>query len=76
MDWDTALRRELKRFNAAAKRALAKREKGELMKTSSASSPTTWEEALKRMHRKLRRQAARATKDSPQLNQVEAGDAK
>jgi hypothetical protein len=60
MDWDTALRRELKRFNAAARHAIAKREAGEVASKPSKPQPTTWNEALKRVLRKARRKAARS----------------
>lgn len=59
MDWDTAMRRKLKRFNAAARRAIAKREAGEVASKPPKPQPTTWDEALKRMLRKARRKAAR-----------------
>ena len=59
MDWDTALRRKLKQFNAAARRAIAKREEGEVASKPSEPQSTTWDEALKRMLRKARRNAAR-----------------
>lgn len=62
MDWDTAIRRKLKRFNAAARRAIAKREAGEVASKPSKPQPTTWDEALKRMLRKARRKAARMVK--------------
>ncbi len=55
MDWDTAMRRELKRFNAAARRAIAKRESVEVASKQSKPQPTTWDEALKRMLHKARR---------------------
>ena len=67
MDWDTAMRRELKRFNAAARRAIAKREAGEVASKPSKPQPTTWDEALKRMLRNARRNAARTLRaDAPQ----------
>jgi len=67
MDWDTAMRRELKRFNAAVRRAIAKRESGEVASKQSKPQPTTWDEALKRMLRKARRNAARTLRaDAPQ----------
>lgn len=67
MDWDTALRRELKRFNAVARRAIAKREAGEVASKPSELQPTTWDEALKRVLRKARRKASRIPKaDAPQ----------
>jgi hypothetical protein len=67
MDWDTAMQRELNRFNAAAKRAIAKREASEVASMSPAHQPTTWDEALKRVLRKARRKAARMIKaDAPQ----------
>ncbi len=62
MDWDTALRRELKRFNAVARRAIAKHEAGEVASKPPKPQPTTWDEALKRMLRKARRKAARTHK--------------
>jgi len=69
MDWDTAMRRELKRFNAAARRAIAKREAGEVASKPSKPQPTTWDEALKRMLRKARRKAARMVKADAPLSQ-------
>jgi len=69
MDWDTAMRRQLKRFNAAARRAIAKREAGEVASKPPKLQPSTWDEALKRMLRKARRQAARTHKvDALQTN--------
>lgn len=62
MDWDTAMRRELKRFNAAARRAIAKREAGVVESKPSEPQPTSWEEALKRALRKARRKASRILK--------------
>jgi hypothetical protein len=59
MDWDTAMRRKLKRFNAVARLAIAKREASEVASKPSELQPTTWDEALKRMLRKARRMAAR-----------------
>lgn len=71
MDWDTALRRELKRFNAAAKRAIAKREAGEVASIPPKPQPITWDEALKRMLRKARRKAARTLRaETPQTQQM------
>ncbi len=69
MDWDTALRRKLKRFNAAARRAIAKREADEVASKPSKPQPTTWDEALKRMLRKARRKAARTLKADAPLTQ-------
>ena len=67
MDWDAALRRKLKRFNAAARRAIAKREAGEVASKPSEPQSTTWDEALKRVLRKARRKASRILKaDAPQ----------
>ncbi len=60
MDWDTALRRELKRFNACARRAIARREAGEVASKPSKPQPTSWDAALKRMLRKARKNAARS----------------
>lgn len=76
MDWDTALRRELKRFNAAAKRAIAKREAGEVSSVAPTSKPTTWDEALKGMLRKLRRKAARIERASRPRSQDTPVEAK
>ena len=71
MDWDTAMRRELKRFNAAARRAIAKRESVEVASKQSKPQPTTWDEALKRMLRKARRNAARTLRaDAPQTKHM------
>ena len=71
MDWDTALRRELKRFNASARRAIARREAGEVASKPSKPQPTTWDEALKRMLRKARRNAARTLRaDAPQTKHM------
>ena len=69
MDWDTAMRRKLKRFNAAARRAIAKREAGEVASKPPKPQPTTWDEALKRMLRKARRKAARMVKAAAPLSQ-------
>ncbi len=76
MDWDTALRRELKRFNAFARRAIAKREAGEVASKPSKPQPTTWDEALKRMLRKARRKAARTLKADAPLTQPRPINAK
>ena len=64
MDWDTALRKALKRFNAKASRSIAKENAGQVPITSPVSKPTTWDEALKRMLRQAGRQAARTEKTS------------
>ncbi len=76
MDWDTALRRELKRFNAVAKRAITKREAGEVASKPSEPQPTTWDEALKRMLRKARRKAARIERTDTSLSQDTPVEAK
>ena len=76
MDWDTAMRRELKRFNAAAKRAIAKRDAGEVASMSPTPQPTTWDEALKRMLRKARRKVARMVKADAPLSQERSVEAK
>ena len=55
MDWDTALRQALKRFNAKASRSIAKKKAGKAPIETSVSEPTTWDEALKRMLRQARR---------------------
>jgi len=60
MDWDTALRQELKRFNTKASRSIAKKKAGQAPNESQVSTPTTWDEALKRMLPQARRQVARA----------------
>lgn len=60
MDWDTALRQELKRFNAYVRRAIARREAGEVATKPSEPQPTSWDAALKRMLRKARKNAARS----------------
>ena len=60
MDWDTALRQELKRFNAKAGRSMAMRKERQVPNESPASRPMTWDEALKRLRRKARRQVARS----------------
>ncbi len=71
MDWDTALRRELKRFNTIARRAIAKREAGEVASKLPKPQPITWDEALKRMLRKARRKAARTHRvDALQTKQM------
>lgn len=71
MDWDTAMRRELKRFNAVARRAIAKREAGKVASKQPKPQPTTWDEALKRMLRKARRKAARTHRvDALQTKQM------
>ena len=71
MDWDTALRRELKRFSASARRAIEKRESGEVASKPSKPKPTTWDEALKRMLRKARRNAVRTLRaDAPQTKRM------
>ena len=64
MDWDTALRKALKRFNAKASRSIAKEKAGQVPIALPVSTPTTWDEALKRMLRRARRQAARTEKTS------------
>ncbi len=71
MDWDTAMRRELKRFNAAARRAIAKREAGEVDSKPSEPQPTSWEEALKSVLRKARRKALRILKANASKTQHE-----
>ncbi|MDZ4853215.1 MAG: hypothetical protein SGI77_28330 [Pirellulaceae bacterium] len=76
MNWDTALQRELKRFNAAGKRAIAKREAGEVTSVAPTPQPTTWNEALKRMLRKARRKAARMVNANSLLSQDEPVEAK
>ena len=64
MDWDTALRQALKRFNAKASRSIAKKKAGKAPIETSVSEPTTWDEALKRMLRQARRKASRTGKTS------------
>ncbi|AMV31681.1 hypothetical protein VN12_06140 [Pirellula sp. SH-Sr6A] len=59
MDFGTSMRRKLKRFNAAARRSIAKREAGEVDSKPSEPQPTTWDEALKRALRKVRSKASR-----------------
>ena len=71
MDWDTALRRELRRFTACARRAIARREAGEVASKPSEPQSTTWDEALKRVLRKARRKASRILEaDAPQTKHV------
>lgn len=76
MDWDIAMRRELKRFNAAAKRAIANRESDKVTSMSPTHQPTTWDEALKRMLRKARRKVARMVKADAPLSQDRSVEAK
>jgi hypothetical protein len=62
MDFGTVIRRELKQFNAAARRSIAKREAGKVDSKPSEPQPTGWDVALKRTLRKARRKASRIVK--------------
>jgi hypothetical protein len=64
MDWNTALRKELKRFNAKAKRELAKAKTAQPTEASSVSKPSTWTDAFRRILRRVRRKAHRLQKET------------
>jgi hypothetical protein len=69
MDWNTALSKEWKRANAAAKRAIAKREGDGVAIASPAPPPANWHEALKRLRRRLLRKARRTDRIRQQMSQ-------
>ena len=58
MNWDTALRRELKRFKAKTAHALAKKRKEQATFLEAEPQPSTWDEALQGALRRLRRKVA------------------
>ena len=76
MNWDTALRKELKRFNAKAKRELAKAKAAQPTEASPVSKPSTWTEAFRRELRRVRRKIARMQKTSatPSLGPNKSSD--
>lgn len=69
MDWNTALSKEWTRANAAAKRAIAKREGGEVAKASPMPPPADWHEALERLRRSLLRKARRTNRIRQHMSQ-------
>ncbi len=57
MDWDEALKQKLKALKAKARRRLAKQEAVEVQAKHPDTPPLSWEDAIRRMHRNLRRRA-------------------
>ena len=70
MNWDTAFRRELKRFKAETARALAKKRKERATALGAEPLPSTWDEALQGVLIRFRRKVARIRKSVASLTSV------